>query len=103
MRKIWLYDTFEGMPPPTEDDKSVNGILPKQILANEEKGTGVWCYSSLEEVRTSFRKIDYPMENVQFVVGTVENTIPENIPIQICLLRLDTDWYESTKHELKQL
>ena len=103
MRKIWLYDTFEGMPPPTEDDKSGNGVLAKQILANEEKGTGVWCYSSLEEVRTNFKKVDYPMENVYFVVGPVESTIPGNIPNKICLLRLDTDWYESTKHELRHL
>jgi hypothetical protein len=36
-------------------------------------------------------------------VGKVEDTIPADIPEKIALLRLDTDWYESTKHELIHL
>lgn len=99
-RKIWLYDTFEGMSPPTDSDKSENGVLASEILSKEQKGTGVWCYSSLQEVKINFGKIPYPFENVLFIKGTVETTIPNRIPEKICLLRLDTDWYESTKHEL---
>lgn len=45
----------------------------------------------------------YPMENVHLVKGKVEDTIPKILPSQIALLRLDTDWYESTRHELIHL
>jgi hypothetical protein len=45
----------------------------------------------------------YPQNNLVFVKGMVENTIPASIPSQISLLRLDTDWFESTYHELKYL
>jgi len=37
------------------------------------------------------------------VQGKVEETVPANAPDQIALLRLDTDWYESTRHELEHL
>lgn len=102
-RKIWLYDTFEGMPPPTKDDKSGGGVYAEAILEKEKKGTGVWCYSSLKEVQNNLSKIQYPYKNIHFIVGKVEETIPNQMPNQICLLRLDTDWYESTKHELTHL
>ena len=45
----------------------------------------------------------YPSEKLHFVRGPVEETIPDCVPEQIALLRLDTDWYESTKHELLHL
>ncbi|MFX1257024.1 MAG: TylF/MycF/NovP-related O-methyltransferase [Promethearchaeota archaeon] len=45
----------------------------------------------------------YPKESVVYIKGKVENTIPNMIPEKISLLRLDTDWYNSTYHELKHL
>ena len=48
-------------------------------------------------------KIGYNTEKLHFIKGKVENTLPEYAPKQISLLRLDTDWYESTKHELTHL
>jgi len=42
----------------------------------------------------------YPSERIHFVRGRVEDTIPASAPELIALLRLDTDWYDSTKHEL---
>ena len=45
----------------------------------------------------------YPEEKIHFVQGRVEETIPASAPDSISLLRLDTDWYESTKHELVHL
>jgi hypothetical protein len=102
-RKIWLYDTFEGMPAPTGFDKSGHGVDAKIIFNKEVKNYGAWCYSSLKEVQNNLSKTQYSYDNFQFVVGKVEETIPSQMPNQICLLRLDTDWYESTKHELKHL
>ena len=45
----------------------------------------------------------YPAERVRFVQGKVEDTIPAHLPAAVALLRLDTDWYESTRHELEHL
>lgn len=99
-REIYLYDTFEGMPPPTKVDRSYDGKTAEvQIRAVQ----GKWCYASLEDVRTNMASTGYPMEKIRFVQGKVEETIPGTIPDQISLLRLDTDWYESTRHELEHL
>jgi hypothetical protein len=46
----------------------------------------------------------YPSNKIHFIKGPVEETIPRQMPSpSIALLRLDTDWYESTKHELIHL
>ena len=45
----------------------------------------------------------YPVGNIRLLKGKVEDTIPGTMPAKIALLRLDTDWYESTKHELTYL
>ena len=61
------------------------------------------AYASLEDVTGNLASTGYPVHNVHFVPGKVEETIPETAPDRICLLRLDTDWYESTRHELVHL
>ena len=45
----------------------------------------------------------YPEQRVHFVQGLVEETVPEHAPEQLALLRLDTDYYTSTRHELEHL
>jgi len=45
----------------------------------------------------------YPEDKIHYIKGMVEETIPKFMPEKIALLRLDTDWYESTKHELEYL
>ena len=92
-REIYLYDTFSGMSTPTNVDISYNGASAQIGL----------LYSSLEEVKSNVYSIGYPNDKFHFIQGKVEDTIPENIPEKIALLRLDTDWYESTKHELLHL
>lgn len=47
--------------------------------------------------------LGYPNENIVFVKGKVKETIPNVIPESISLLRLDTDWYNSTKHKMEHL
>ncbi len=54
-------------------------------------------------VRETIDSAGYPSERVHFVRGQVEDTVPEQAPERIALLRLDTDWYESTRHELLHL
>jgi O-methyltransferase len=103
-RELWLYDTFDGMTEPSEKDVRFDGQTAEQRLASHEKiGSAVWAYASIEDVRGGFSQVDYPAELVHFVIGPVESTIPDEAPDRIALLRLDTDWYESTAHELAHL
>jgi O-methyltransferase len=105
-RNLWLYDTFEGMPEPTVVDVSHRGENAQQEFKARQKNRtsgSDWCYSSLEEVRENLEGTNYPKHLLRFVKGKVEETIPREAPAQIALLRLDTDWYESTKHELVHL
>jgi O-methyltransferase len=104
-REIYLYDTFEGMSEPTEHDKVFTGTAADELLntSTREDATSVWCYSALEEVKTNVSTLKYPASRVHYVKGKVEDSIPQTLPGKIALLRLDTDWYESTAHELKHL
>jgi len=94
-RTLYLYDTFEGMTPSTDSDISVKG----------ETGQ-VWqgkCFADFDDVSANIHATKYPKEKISLVKGMVEDTIPKIAPDRISLLRLDTDWYESTYHELVHL
>jgi len=104
-RKIYLYDTFEGMSEPSELDKTAKGVSATDLMKSEkiDDERSVWCYSSLDNVKNNLYSTGYPMENLIFIQGKVEDTLTKNIPGKLALLRLDTDWYESTKIELEVL
>ena len=103
-RKLYLYDTYAGMTKPGKEDtnywnEDVEGIWRKCQRETYNK----WAYSPLEKVKENLYSTRYPEENIRFIKGRVEETIPSVIPDKIALLRLDTDWYESTYHELLHL
>lgn len=103
-RNIVLYDTFAGMPAPTEKDRDFRGRAALPRWRSGVKGAGSdWCNASLDDVRANLLQTGYPAEQLRFVQGKVEDTIPAFLPEQIALLRLDTDWYESTYHEMAHL
>lgn len=102
-RTLYLYDTFEGMSEPTDADKSLDEVPAKLQLERDAKGSGVWCYAGIEEVWANIVSTGYPQDKIRLIKGKVEDTIPKTIPSRLALLRLDTDWYESTKHELDHL
>ena len=103
-RDLYLFDTFEGMSAPTDRDVDYVGQRAERELARSSRtGDGYWCYASLEDVQQSVGTVGYPESRVHYVRGKVEDTIPGQAPAEIALLRLDTDWYESTKHELQHL
>ena len=102
-RDLYLFDTFEGMPPPTDKDRRLDGRPAAELLAKSDRGTTVWAYASLEDVKAGFATVPYPAERIHYVQGKVEDTVPGSAPDHIALLRLDTDWYESTRHELEHL
>lgn len=104
-RELWLYDTFEGMSEPTQQDRDFLGGAADELLNDQDRNDprSVWCVSHLEEVQSNLAETGYPSEQIHFVKGRVEETIPARLPEKIALLRLDTDWYESTRHELIHL
>jgi hypothetical protein len=99
-KKVWLFDTFAGMTEPTEVDvERHTGDLAVDQYHNR------WACASLEDVKNNFEKRNLLYNNIIFTPGDVCETldIKKNIPNKICVLRLDTDWYESTKKELEIL
>lgn len=100
-RDLYLFDTFEGMSEPTKNDVDYDGKEAAQLLLTNPsfKCDG----APLESVKRVLAEAGYPENKTHFVVGRVEETIPKKAPQAIALLRLDTDWYESTKHELTHL
>jgi len=96
---IYLYDTFEGMTPEGDHDVNYRGVLASKILRNPSKK----CICSLEEVKKNVGLACYPQEYLHYCKGDVAVTLQVEIPEKISLLRLDTDWYESTKIELEVL
>jgi O-methyltransferase len=105
-RRLWLYDTFEGMTPPGELDVKYDGAAARDLLSTQDRSAELvndWCVASVEDVRSNMQATGYPMDRVRFVEGKVEETIPAQSPDAIAILRLDTDWFESTWHELVHL
>lgn len=105
-RAIYLYDTFEGMSEPTTDDVDLLNRDAAALLEDSKhiKENSIWCLTDLSEVRENMKLTNYPESRIKFIKGKVEDTIPQILPdASIALLRLDTDWYESTKHELIHL
>ena len=104
-RQVYLYDTFEGMSEPTEKDANLLGKGAQQLLNESQKTTDdiMWCYAPIEDVKKNIESTGYPAQKVNYVKGKVEDSIPQTMPGDIALLRLDTDWYESTYHELTHL
>lgn len=106
-RLIWLYDTFEGMSEPGQNDVDCYGQTADRLLEqsaeNRTAADSVWCEASLDDVRTNVSSCAYPQNHLNYIVGKVEQTIPASLPDKIALLRLDTDWFDSTWHELVHL
>jgi len=104
-KDLYLFDTYEGMSKPTDQDVSFEGRKADNQFEENKRNedSADWCFTSLDEVKQNVIKTGYNTEKLHFIKGKVENTLPEYAPKQIALLRLDTDWYESTKHELIHL
>ena len=103
-RKIYLYDTFEGMTRPDDRDTDWDGTNHQKTWDDDRsKNQTIGFGGSLEDVRANVLATGYPEGNLVFVKGPVEDTIPATMPERVAMLRLDTDWYSSTWHELVHL
>jgi hypothetical protein len=99
-RRLYLFDTFAGMTTPTAVDRDRSG---RSAIQDFEEGRLEKNNVPLEEVRANLRSTGYDENLITYVQGPVEETLPDNAPEAIAILRLDTDWYESTRHELQHL
>ena len=105
-KRLFLFDTFEGLPKPDaalDVDIWGNSGLDGWEPHRKTDVSSDWAYASLEEVRANMESTGYPMDRVFLVKGMVEQTLPAQAPQNLAMLRLDTDWYESTRHELEHL
>lgn len=103
-REIFLYDTYAGMTAPGAVDLDpwmAPALTTWRKL--QRQSMNEWCYAPLDEVTRNLEGTGYPRERMHFISGRVEETIPATTPDQVAILRLDTDWYESTRHELIHL
>ena len=104
-KELYLFDTFEGMPKPTEFDVSCKDELAIKEFEGQkiDNNSSNWSRIELDEVKKNVFSTGYNKEKFHFIKGKVEDTIPKNSPETISILRLDTDWYDSTRHELIHL
>jgi hypothetical protein len=114
-RDIYLYDTFTGLVEPSEYDYTCKDAKFNQMDKNAvydswksqiiNEKVNAWCYTPLEKVQQRLISTGYPQIKLHYVIGDVLDTLKNkmNIPDKIAILRLDTDWYESSKYELEQM
>jgi len=94
-RRIWLFDSFEGLPEPTSDD-FLEGRTGLHIRDLPEGS----CLGKLEDVNDLlFNKIRLDRNNITTVKGWFENTLSQHVNEigGIAVFRIDADWYESVK------
>ena len=114
IRDIYMYDTYEGLTKPGEYDYTTsdpifhmnnNAVLDEWTNKKTGDNRSEWCCCSLEKVKENVNKTNYPEDKLHFIKGDVMETLLEesNLPEKISVLRLDTDWYESSKFELERL
>lgn len=106
-RDLYLYDTFTGITKPSAEDykgeyspEAVQATVDGWRKGLQPDGSNLRKLVSVEEVRDNVMSSGYPSARIHCVKGNVLQTLPNDFHSQIALLRLDTDWYESTKHEL---
>jgi len=107
-RNFYLYDTYKGMTEPTIHDYRVGSNSNSETLIRwkeqDKNSHNDWVFASLNEVKNNFDQFDLLDSDLVFVEGDVRETLTlENIPKKICVLRLDTDFYDSTLIELQVL
>jgi len=99
-RKVWLFDSFEGLPEPTGEDTYEEPLIRKPKDRTASLVSPGYCLGIYEEVEKSlFSKLGLSRNNVFMVKGWFQDTLPKHKDEirGISLLRIDADWYESTK------
>ena len=103
--RVICFDTFLGMTKPTDVDISNHNNLKAitKFTASSKGDHNEWCFASYEDVQANFLQAGVSKDDFELIKGDVAETLPKFKLDAISFLRLDTDWYESTKIELKYL
>jgi hypothetical protein len=104
-RRLWGFDTFAGMTQAGPQDRLIGGPHFDEIIAKGTPGQRelYTARAPLDLVKQNMAATGFPEERLSLVVGDVMQTLPDQAPPHIALLRLDTDFYASTRHELETL
>ncbi|WP_418316440.1 TylF/MycF/NovP-related O-methyltransferase [Piscinibacter sakaiensis] len=105
-RRVWLFDTFLGMtkPLPVDVDTGTGEDALRHYASMDRGDHNDWVYCPIDQVKSHFEAAGLLDDKVVFVQGDVLQTLAQPLlPEQIAVLRLDTDWYESTLKELQVL
>jgi O-methyltransferase len=86
-RNIWLFDSFQGLPRPTEKDG-------KREKENYFEG---WCKGDVTKVKRILTRLNVPVELIKIVPGWFADTLRTAPLDRIAILHIDADWYESVK------
>ncbi len=85
-RSLWIFDTFEGIPPPTVADPDYDRALP---FTGHFRG-------DIRDVTALMERFDLA-HTAQLVKGRFEETVPTASLGPIAVLHIDGDWYQSVK------
>jgi O-methyltransferase len=100
-RRVWMFDSFEGLPAPLPiDGEKANTWVANPNVHPRYRNN----IAPLDEVREAAWRLGHTAR-CQIVKGWFADTLPETAQQigPIALLRLDGDWYESTKTCLEAL
>jgi len=95
-RPVWGFDSFEGMPPLTEEDEGQGQKAVGTVAAGPD---------GLQAAQQTLDRFHLAHESVKLVKGWFEDTLPHYVTQlePIAVLRLDSDWYKSTRYCLEAL
>lgn len=99
-KTLWLFDSFQGLPKPSEKDLFIDDIFN---LGSMDKYEGTMC-CKVEEVINRLKEISFPFSRVKIIPGFIEKTINyPDLPANVCFAYVDFDLYRPTSNVLKFL
>jgi predicted O-methyltransferase YrrM len=97
---LWLYDTFSGLPAPTEEDELIDDI---DQLGSMSAYVGHMSHPE-SEMRARMKKLDIPAVAFQVIRGLFDATVSDDrLPEQVCFAYVDFDFYAPIKAALEKL
>ena len=99
-KNLWLFDSFEGLPEPTEKDQLKDDIFNKGSMS--EYAGLMSCPDDM--VKGRLKNIDFPQSRTKIVKGFIEDTIHQDyLPKKVAFAYVDFDFYEPIKVALEFL
>ena len=96
-KRLWLFDSFKGLPKPTQKDSLINDIFS---LGSIEKYEGTMA-CDVSQVSNRLKEIEFPQSRIMIVPGFIEETVKlANLPKEVCFAYVDFDFYEPIKTAL---